>query len=151
MNDGKNGFTMIEILVAIAIILILVGIGVFVFYEAREKAELDGITDGIASTLEKAQSNALNGGNGLPYGVRFQSNSYTYFSGNSYDPSDPSDVTVSIDSGHGISDNISGDTVIFSRLTGVPDATGTVTVTDLSSDETQTVTIGNQGDITVVK
>jgi prepilin-type N-terminal cleavage/methylation domain-containing protein len=153
MNRLHRGFTLVEILTSIAIIILVFGIGTYAFVSAKRSASLNTATDGLVFMLDQAKTNALAGKNGQNFGVYFDTYSYTYFAGSSYSVSNASNVVRQLGSGYKLTISLSavGSTTIFSRLTGVPSATGTITVTDTSSSKTQTVTVGNQGEITVVK
>lgn len=145
-----HGLTVIESLVAIAIIMLL-GMGAYPFVTARKNTAQNVVTDNIHFVLNRAKNDALAGKNGQNFGVKFDTNSYTYFSGSSFNSSDPSNTVYSVDSNVQISNTFSGGVVIFSRLTGFPNNTGTTTITDLSNNRVQTVRVGSQGDITKVK
>ena len=103
----------------------------------------------VKEALEKAKSDAIAGKGGKNYGVNFGPNSYVYFSGNSFDPSNSGNVTYLVTSGLSLSNNFSstGGTVIFSRLTGVPQITGTITVTETKTSHSQNIAVGSLGDI----
>ena len=146
--------TLVEIISVIAIFIIIFGIGSYVFINARRSSELRGLTDTIALTLEQAKSNALIGKGGLDFGLRFAADSYTYFSGSSYVPSDTSNQVHGLSTGYQIANTFASTSgvVVFRHLTGLPQATGTVTITALSDpSDPQTIIIGSQGEITVIK
>lgn len=144
---------MIEIIVVIAIMLIILGIGSYSFITARQNVALDTIADGIVFSLEQAKTNAQGGRDGQGSGVRFTSTSYIYFNGDSYSPTDPSNMIRDIDTGYNLTATLTdaADTIIFARLTGLPSVTGSVIVTDLSSTRVRTIVVGDQGGITVIK
>ena len=152
-SHSSQGFTLIELLISIAIMIIIFSIGLYYFYNAKSGSNLSMETDSIISILEKAKSNAIAGKGGQNYGVNFGANNYTYFGGNSFILNNPGNEVYSVSDGLSLSNTMSGSggSVIFSRLTGVPQTTGTITVTELSTSRTQNVIVGNLGEIKVIK
>lgn len=148
-----SGFTLIEILVVIAIFLALLGVSLYSYFNARSSAPMKPIADGIVFTLERAKADALAGKNGSGAGVYFASSSYTYFSGDSYDPSASDDQTTTLPSEYVINYTLlSGSSIVFSHLTGSPNASTTITVTDTeNASNTKIIGVGTDGDITVIQ
>lgn len=147
-----KGFSLVEMLIVISILMVILAIALYSFTTAKSKKQLEIAVNSIDFKLEEAKTNALAGKNGKNFGIQFSSTTYVYFSGNSYNPSDTTNSSTTIASNLQISTSIAGDTVIFSRLTGMPQATGTITVTDTSNaSNTASVSIGTLGDISVVK
>lgn len=150
----KKGFSLAEIVVIIAILGIIMAIGVINFGPVRKNKILETTTDGIVFTLEKAKAEAVSGKGGVNAGVKFNTGSYIYFSGNSYSGINPNNITHTIDSLFTITETIvnSDNVIIFSRLTGVSNTTATVTVSQISnSSKKREVVIGALGSISVVK
>jgi Tfp pilus assembly protein FimT len=146
-----KGFTLIEILISIAIMMVMISIGITVFYSSKKAATLTASSDGVISTLEQARSNALSGKDGSDYGVRFSTSTYTFFTGDTYNSSDSSNIIYQTNAGTTITSSLggSGNTVVFYRLTGLPSATGTVTVSQQSPSKSHVITIGSQGNVTI--
>jgi type IV fimbrial biogenesis protein FimT len=152
MNPTR-GFTLMEIVTAITIVLILLGIGIGTFYRQRSTSQIKPIADGIVAILEHAKADAVAGKNGSNFGVNFGSTTYTYFSGSSYNASDPNNLVNTISSQFVINDTIAGgSSIIFARLSGTPSATGTITVSDTQdSSDTKIVSVGSGGEVGVVQ
>jgi prepilin-type N-terminal cleavage/methylation domain-containing protein len=150
-----RGFTLIEIVVSIVIITILLSIGAGAFVSTRKARELETMTDAIVAKLEGAKTDAISGKGGSAFGVKFNSSSYVYFKGSSYDSSGASNITYPLITGYQIVASIpaSADTaIIFARMTGTPVATGTVSISNSASgSKVNVIKIGNLGDITVIK
>lgn len=147
----SSGLTFVEIAVSIAIIAILISVGLTVFINARKQASLSGTTDNIAAILEQTKTNAMSGKNGKSHGLYIASTSYTTFIGDSYSSSDPANKTYPVNSPLTLSSTLTLNTVIFKRLSGIPNGAGTISIVDTSSSKTQTITIGEQGDILITK
>ncbi len=154
MHKAQAGFSLIEILISLAICVLLLTIGSVAFVNSRSAKQLDTITDSIASKLEEARAAAISGKNGTNFGVAFSSTTYTYWSGSSYSAGATGNIVYPLTSGFSISSTIPGSTfsIRFSRVSGTPSATGTITITkNGSSSTTDSITVGSLGDITVIK
>lgn len=150
----NKGFSLMEMLIVIAIMIIILAIVIYSFNTAKSKKQLEVTIDAIDSRLEEAKANALAGKNGKNFGIQFNTTTYVYFSGNSYNPADTTNSTTTILSNLQITKSIAGggSSIIFSRLTGMPQATGTIIVTDINNNSnTMSITIGTLGDINVLK
>jgi prepilin-type N-terminal cleavage/methylation domain-containing protein len=150
----SRGFSLIEMLIVIGIIALLVGIGVNSFVSARNSKQLDVTLQAVASKLYEAKSSAISGKNGQNFGVKFNSSSYVYFVGSSFNPSDSANVTFQIPSNINMTYTLPGPdyAVIFSRMTGKPQVSGNITLTRTdNASSTQTIVIGTLGDISVIK
>ena len=138
-----RGFTLLELLLVIgaatliAVFTIPVGIRFF------QTQILDEATSGMLTNLRRAHSKAIFQKNDSAFGVKFLSGSYVLFQGGSYvlrTQSEDESFTL----GGGIS--TSGiDEVIFAKLTGIPNTTGTLTIT--SGSDSQSLNINAQGKV----
>ncbi len=149
INKSKlQGVSLIEILVAVVILLVILAVVLTSFSTLRNRQSLQSATTEIISVLKKANSQTLASIDSSTYGVHFSTNALIIFKGSSY-PSG-TDETINIALPAYIS-NISlsggGNDVYFSRLTGVPNKTGTITVA--VPNATKTITIGATGIISV--
>ncbi len=131
----RRGITLIEILVVISILGILVTVALPQFSKIKENQVLKNTVEDVTSALHTAQSQSLASVDSLEYGVHFQSDQIVIFKGkvfladaqdnkiiNIISPASISDVTLG-----GIS-STTGD-IYFERLSGMPNKTGTITVT----------------------
>jgi len=150
---NKKGFTLVELLVATAIMVVMISIGVVTFVSSKNASSLNSYTDGIISSLEQARGNALSGKGGSSYGIKFTTNTLTHtlFTGSTYSSSATTNVVTQIGTGYTLTTNLTGssNTIVFSRLTGVPSATGTITLLQQATSKSKIITIGTQGNITV--
>lgn len=149
----SRGIGLPEIIISIAIVMVISTIGTTVFFNTKKSAELTSSTDGIVTSLEQARSNAISGKGGSNYGVKFATSTYTFFTGTTYVSTSTSNIVYKITDGYTISAVIGGtaSSVTFYRLTGLPSATGTITVNQVSPTKTQVITVGSQGNVTVQK
>ena len=139
----KRGFTLPELLLSVAIIGALAGLSLPVYRSLMMKNDLDIAANTVAISLRRAQvlSQAVDGD--ITWGVKTQSGSIVVFKGASYASRD-SMYDESFDIPTSISP--SGTTeYIFSKFTGLPEVTGTVTLT--TENDTRTVTINTKGTV----
>jgi Tfp pilus assembly protein FimT len=136
-------FTMAELLIVITIVTVLTMLTLPLGVDFYRKQNLDEVTGDILGALRRAQNQAVFQLNDSAFGVEFLSGSYVIFQGSSY-----AGRTQSEDEAFTISGGVttSGITeVVFAKHTGIPDTTGTLTLT--SGSDTKTVNINAYGKI----
>jgi type II secretory pathway pseudopilin PulG len=137
---NQNGITVLETLMAVTIFGIL--LATFpLYFDYQETTTVSTALESSTQALRRAQvlSQAVDGDQ--TWGVYFQSESITLFQGSSYAARDSS-----FDETQSISDKVtfSGLTeVVFDKLTGEPQSTGTLTLT--TTNETRTLTVNALG------
>ncbi len=140
----NKGFTLLEILLVIATITILAGIAIPVYAHLQVRNDLDVATNTTLSTLRRAQilSQAVDGD--ITWGVKLQTSGIILFKGVSYAGRD-----TNFDEDFSLNGNVTptGITeIVFSKLLGIPNTTGTLTLTNTNS-EVQNITIGSKGQL----
>ncbi len=140
-----TGFTLIETLLVVAIIVVIFAFSApygLNFYQNQLVSETQ---INIIDALERSRHSAVLQKNDSKFGVAFNqiegSNSYVVFQGNSYAQRVGAEddiypvLSEIVFSGLG--------EVVFSKLTGLPSATGTITIT--YGDVSKSVTINDSG------
>ncbi|MEK7088993.1 MAG: type II secretion system protein [Patescibacteria group bacterium] len=134
----QRGITAVEILVVVTIIGILVTVALPQFSKMKENQVFKNAVEDIISALHNAQSQSLASTNFSEYGIHFQSDQIIIFKGKTFSLGAQGNNIININSPASISNvtlagvsSTSGD-VYFKRLSGVPDKTGTITVSTLS-------------------
>lgn len=156
MKKNKNrGISLIEILVSISIIAILSVIVALNLSKFHNQQVIKNTTADVVSLLNKARNDTISSKNSNTYGIHFQSNIVTLFTGTSYNVSSSNEIinfdsTVTIPSIGGITLNGGGSDIVFQRITGDTVNNGTIII-QLSSDATQQkiITISSLGIISV--
>ncbi len=148
MNE-KDGLTLIEILVAVSIVALAVTIITISFSRLNSSQALDKSAILITSLLDEARSLTLSSKGDVQYGVYFENSQAILFKGAVYSPTDPDNVRVKphalVEFGEIVLSG-GGTSIIFKRLTGDTDQTGTIKVFLKSSPTTfRTITIGATG------
>lgn len=140
-NVSQRGFTLLELLLFVAIISLLAGLSLPVYRTLLSKNDLDIAATVTASSLKRAQVLSQSVDGDITWGVKVQSGNIIVFKGTSYVARDASydenfDLVTSIAP--------SGTTeYVFSKLSGLPQAIGTVIL--ITENDTRTVTINEKG------
>lgn len=120
----KQGFTLVEILIAMFFFLMLFGISIMFGVSAIDVQELDRVTQTVRNELVLSRDYAQSGREESPWGIAFIDNSIVQFKGDSYATRDEgydlitdfqSDIEIS-----GLSE------VVFTPPLGYASASGTV-------------------------
>lgn len=138
-----EGFTLLELMLVVALGTVITALTVPVGIRFFQTQSLDESADTLLSNLRRAEAQAMFQKNDSAFGVKFLSGSYILFQGSSYASSTQSEVeSFSLPSGI----TMSGiDEVVFAKLTGVPNATGTLTMT--SGGGSRALNINAQGKV----
>ncbi len=147
---NTKGFTIIELVLVLTILGATFGFSVFAYQNSQVRADVNAEVSGLVAQLRLAQSNAASGQNNTSHGIHFETDSYTAFSGISYNPADtnnfivplPSQVTIA-----NISLNGNGSEVIFTTPDGTTTTYGTLDMTSTAIGKTVTITINPIGTI----
>ena len=138
---SHQGFTLLELLLSVALISALAGFSLPVYRTLMQKNDLDIAVVTLVQSVRRAQvlSQAVDGD--ISWGVKAQTGSIVVFKGVSYAARDTSyDESSELQTGI----DPSGTTeMVFAKLTGLPQSTGTTTLT--SESDTRTVSINAKG------
>lgn len=150
----QKGFTLIELIIVMAILLVLYAILSVNISQTPEHSSLTTQMTTLVSDIKNQQLKALTGqtNDGIPtaYGIYFSPNYYTLFSGISYSPASPSNVTVNLNDNLTFNNiNLPQQSVVFSALTG--EVTGydsgqnTLSLSNTITNDRQTLTLNAWG------
>lgn len=141
-RSESKGFSLLEVILVIATIAVLAAVAVPVYSHLQVRNDLDVATNTTLQTLRRAQtlSQAVEGDSS--WGVKLQSADITLFKGSSFAGRDTNFDEIYTLSGNVIPSGISE--IVFSKLLGNPNTTGTLTLTS-TNNETQNITINLKG------
>lgn len=138
-----RGFTLLEFLLVIGGVIIIALLTVPLGVKFYTTQVFDEAASDIFGALRRAQSQSMFQKNDSVFGVKFFSDSYVIFQGNSYASRTPGeDENFSLPAGI----TTSGiDEIVFAKLTGAPGAPTTLAID--SADKNKNITINVQGKI----
>lgn len=144
----KKGFSLTEIVIVIAIISMLAALSVVSYSNLNSEQAVQKDAALVLSILNQARSETLSSRNNLQYGVHLASDAVTLFVGDNYSSSTSTNLVYSLNKAVALSVSLSGggSDVVFKRLTGETDQSGTVTIALKSSaTSTKSLTIYKTG------
>ena len=144
-----KGFTLIEMLIVISITAVLGAMAFSSFGRIINYTSIEAQAQSVRSHIERARIFTLASKNNSSFGVIFSTSTARVFQGTSFVSASTSDQVYTIDSNQSIINiNFSGggNTIYFNKITGEPNATGTITITSASNNlDRRTVVIYKTG------
>lgn len=146
-HASQHGFTFIEILVVIAILGIIVSFSAQAFMSMGKNAAFISSTDTLYRAFLNARNNTLASNGRTTYGVFVNATSVTVFPGSMYSSGNPGNSVTMFDGDFMATGSLVTNAmpVIFAQLSGMPSATGTITLFSKSDPETSSMTIRESG------
>jgi len=142
----RQGFSLVEVVFVVAILIIIAAIIMVGFQNFAGFQQYNRAVGDMQFVLDQTRMNARGAVNDDAHGIKFFPSSVTQFVGDAYSAVDPQnvDITYSLIT---ITTDLTGgvDEVVFDKLTGLPSATGTVTVTGTNFNASTTLTISDAG------
>ena len=142
----QSGFTLIEIIIIISLlaiiaVIVLTGFQNFARFEQYNQAVAD-----VQYVLRQARLDARSAVGDVAHGVKFGTNDITRFAGVAYSASDPDNIITSYQHVT-LTPELTGgtDEIVFSILTGLPSATGTIMIEGLNFDSSSTIAVTEAG------
>jgi len=144
VQGNQRGFTLIEMLLTVGILAALASLSLPIYSSFASRNDLDLDTQTLASMIRRAEtySRTMNGDSN--WGVKVQAGSAVLFKGASYATRDSTvDETDTITNTVTVGGSISE--VVFTKLTGAPSTTGTITLTHTATNDVRTITLNAKG------
>lgn len=140
---NRKAFTLLEVLLTVTLIAAISTVTISILPAAYARSSLDVAKDQVISSLHKAYTFSRAMHNDSAWGVNIQADTVTVFAGDSYAARNTTlDIVAEISGGvdfSGISE------IVFEKVTGQPQSTGTINVT--SDGNTETVSVNTYGTI----
>ena len=143
---SQRGVSLVELLIAIAVILLIAGFLAIGFQNFARFQEFNLALSDITFHIEQAHTDARSAVDDTSHGVQFGTTSITRFTGDTYNALNPFNETTYYQT-VSVSPSLTGgvDVVVFSKLTGRPNATGTILVTGANYSGSEIITISDSG------
>lgn len=143
----KKGFTLAEIMIVIGIMAVLAGLSATAFFDFSNYQSLDNDSYSALSHIQNARSLASNSYKFSEYGIRVASTSLSVFQGKTYSVASTT-LVLNLSSKVAVSAiNLSNGSTefYFNKISGKPNATGTITFKLNSSTTTKSIIINSTG------
>lgn len=141
----KNALSIIEIILVMAITIMLVGMSLLYYQSSQMSADLDTQVATFISYSRLTQSDAIAGKNSSNHGIHLENNSYTLFTGPSFNQLDPQNFVIELPASIRIENmNVGGTDIIFQSPDGKTTNAGTLDfVTQTRTIQITISTLGN--------
>ncbi|HKU18843.1 MAG TPA: type II secretion system protein [Candidatus Saccharimonadales bacterium] len=140
--NRSAGFTLVEMLLSVAIIGMLVGLSIPIYQTFVQRNDLDITAQTVVNMLRRAETYARASNTDNAWSVELQSTTITLFQGTTFASRNTAyDETYSLPGS--VTPSGLGE-VQFTKFTGIPNTTGTVTLTSNTND-TRTITVNAKG------
>ncbi len=136
-NRKKSGFSLIELLIVISITMILGGIAFVSSSRILNFTSIEGQAQSIRSHIERARIYTLASKNNSSFGVVFSSSTARVFQGTTFVSASSSDQVLQLDTSNNIINILlsnGSNTLYFNKITGEPNATGTIMITAINNN-----------------
>ena len=146
MKRMGAGFSLVELLVVFTIMAAVALFAIVGFKDYAHIQQYDAAVATVKSTLIDTRVRARSAELDQSYGVKILTSSLVVFRGTTYSAGASTNETVSVTGGT-LSSSLTGgtDQIIFNKLTGLPNATGTITMIGAEHLATTTLTITGSG------
>lgn len=145
-NFYTKGLSLLEAIIVLAILALMLAVVMPQFGKSRETQVLNTAVGDILSAVSQARAQTLASVDSSSYGVRFEADEVIIFKGTNFSANDPDNQNINIVSPAGITNvtlagvsGTSGD-FYFSRLSGVPSKSGTITIASPNFSKIITIT-----------
>lgn len=156
----EKGYSFIEVLIIMTIGTTLIGFIVINLLGSQHRFSLSSSADTLINDIKSQQLKSMIGStegrtSTDSYGIAFGQHNYTFFHGTSYNASDPTNATFTLDSNILITTTFPSSVIVFQRPNGeiasFSSSTNTVTLKDTTNNQTITLTFNGLGIITSVQ
>jgi prepilin-type N-terminal cleavage/methylation domain-containing protein len=144
----KKGFTVLEVMVVVALMAIMLMMPILYTQASQVRFDFNTQVSTLVSYLRLAQSDAAAGRNNRNHGVHLAADSYTVFSGNTFNPSDTGNYVIELPPTiviRSISLNGAGSDILFEGPTGETETYGTFQLYSGQIDKFITITVSQFG------
>lgn len=137
----QKGFTLVEIILVIAIFTLIAGLTYPYMWTYLARQQLAVTTEDIITSLKRAQNKAITNEENTAWGIFFYDDYYLIIK---Y-PSESESENFSLPNNL----SVTGDMVIFQKLTGKPEDSATLTIRHSGINEQKIISINEEGNIQI--
>lgn len=141
-----TGFTLIEVLITLSLLAFVATLSIIGFQNFARFQQYNQAVSDVTFVLEQARLSARSAVADESHGVKLAATSLTEFSGNAFVIGDPDNVVHTyelVTLQYDLTDGV--DEIVFQKLTGLPSATGTITVVGAIFTASTTIEITGAG------
>jgi Tfp pilus assembly protein FimT len=139
-----RGFNLVQVLLVLAIFLTIASFAIPSLYQLQTGVQIDTVASEMAHNLRRAQTRALSGFDDTNWGVFFDNQTYVIFAGDSYETRNQDWDEDYLIAGSVSIINDFGSEIIFSKMNGVPDSDGSITLSN-TANESAVININTLG------
>ena len=157
----NQGFTLIEITIVMTITILLLTFTTINLINFQQNTYVDTTVEQVVSDIKYQQISAMNGAaegenSAQQFGIHFETNSYTLFHGNSFDPLEPANFTIAVDTGVSFSSvTFPQNEMLFEKgsgeIVGFVEGSNTITIQDATNTNQTVITMNKLGTITQIQ
>ncbi|HXK52874.1 type II secretion system protein [Candidatus Nomurabacteria bacterium] len=154
-----SGFTLIELMLVIGLFAVLSSFVAVNLARPQVTSSVDKNANTIIADIKKQQLDAMVGkytsDSTENKGIYFETNSYTLFSGNSYNAEDPNNFTINVEEGTTLTSiNLPSNQLVFEHLSGeisgYISGNSSITISH-SGGQSITISLNKMGGTNVIK
>lgn len=143
---NTTGFTFVELLVVVALFGIVATISIVGFQNFARFQQYNQAVSEVVAMLTQARMNARSAVADESHGIKFAPSTLTQFVGDTFVVGDPRNIVAtygSVTFTYALTNGV--DEVVFQKLTGLPSATGTITVSGTAFTDATVIEITGTG------
>ena len=158
----RQGFTLVELLIVMGLVGILLSLTVANIIRPQNTASLAAAVDNLVADIKSQQLKTMSGDSmsattAQQHGLRFTTNGYTLFKGAAYSAGDTDNLAVTFENGVNLATTlpvVSGASqLLFDKgdgdVTSFNASANVITLTNVNTGETKTITVNRYGALTV--
>lgn len=146
--NSQQGFSLIEFIIVFVLIGIITAFATPVLLRSFVENELKNSQFRVVDDLRRAQAFSMFKRRNKQWGVHFATNSFTFFEGATYNPTDPDNEVTNLSPTitlTGITINGGGADIVFNKVYGDTSNYGTIILTEANTSTTRSVTVNEVG------
>ena len=149
-ESNTKGYSLLEVILVVLLVAISLGFSLLYYQSSQVRSDVNSQTAELVEYLRLTQSNAVAGLDDSAHGVHLETSSYALFTGDTYNPDDPNNLTIDLPvtlAVQNINLNGGGNDIIFSPPNGETSTYGIIEIHSSQINKTKTITITALGTV----